>query len=125
MGLERKIELDDSTAKLLLAYSWPGNIRQLRNEMQRALLVCDDGSIIKPSHLSAAVSRQSNVIAEAKPEEAAAEGKTLKEMMDAYEAKLIVATLDDCGWNKSEAARRLDISRQAFLIKLAKLGVTK
>ena len=104
----------------LVAFRWPGNIRQLENEIQRAVLVCPAGKPIGPYDLSEELT-ETPVTA---PDEAGNEVLSpLKDAVERYEMDYIKRTLERYGWNRSEAARQLGISRQAFMVKLSKYGI--
>ncbi|MCZ7682003.1 MAG: sigma 54-interacting transcriptional regulator [Sandaracinaceae bacterium] len=49
----RRVRVDRAAMSALRAYAWPGNVRQLENELRRALVLCDD--LIEPGHLSPVV----------------------------------------------------------------------
>ena len=118
--------IGDETAQVLKTYDWPGNVRQLRNEMQRATLMVDDASVMEVRHLSPAIAAG---ISGARTDTADlpdfSDEVTLKDIMEQYEIRVIIKLLEECGWNKSEAARRLGISRQAFMAKLSKHSISK
>ena len=107
----------------LLAFGWPGNIRQLRNEMQRAVLLCDEGDAIDLGHLSPALPLAGGGSPGIAPAAGIPAGGALKDIMDTYEQQVIAAVLKACDGNKSEAARRMHISRQAFMTKLSRWGM--
>ena len=91
-------------------YSWPGNIRELRNAMERAVLLCR-GELILPEHLPARVRA------------AAADGEDGPEMADAeqlgeIERQAIMQALRKHAFNRTETAKALGISRRALLYKL-------
>jgi transcriptional regulator with GAF, ATPase, and Fis domain len=88
---------------LLSAYSWPGNVRQLENELRRALVLAD--GIILPEHLSDAV-RESG-----KAEAEKSDGLNVKKRVDALEAELVRAALERTGGNQTRAAELLGLSR--------------
>ncbi len=111
---------------LLVRYDWPGNIRELENELQRAAVL--SGETITPAHLSEnlfATIPKSAI--EGVPGEGGVDGKTLREVMDiaaeAAERAAIVNALKKCGWQKKEAARLLDISRPTLYAKLKRYGI--
>jgi DNA-binding NtrC family response regulator len=88
----------------LRGFDWPGNVRQLQNEIQRAVLMCE-GSMIDEKDLSiSAVS-------------AAKENPDLT-LMEAMERNAIIQMLKDTGGNKLETAKRLGIGRQTLYNKI-------
>jgi len=97
-------------AERLRKFDWPGNVRQLQNEVQRAVLMCD-GNVIEVQELS--------VLPTA--EEAQADG-TLS-LMEAMERNTIIQILKETNGNKLETARRLGIGRQTLYNKIKAYGI--
>ena len=97
--------------------SWPGNVRQLENTVAR-LIALSSGGEIGPAALS-------GIPAPASPDPAggAQEEQTLWERLDAFEREQIEQALAATGGNQSEAARRLRVSRSAFVDRLKKYGL--
>lgn len=111
---------------------WPGNIRQLRNEIQRVVLLADEDRPIEPGDFSPSLLASAKTARPVDDDgveadaDAAIKGRAgLHELLEAYEVRLIRRVLDACDWNKSRAAQRFGISRQAFMAKLAKHGIQK
>ncbi|MBN1394063.1 MAG: sigma-54-dependent Fis family transcriptional regulator [Pirellulales bacterium] len=102
------VRLSPHAAQCLLAYSWPGNVRELRNAIQRACLLCR-GDVILPEHLPAKVA----ALAAEGEEKAAPSGR-----LSQVERATILATLEECGGNRTQAAKKLGISRRALIYKL-------
>ena len=102
----------------MLRYSWPGNVRELENAVERAVILCH-GDLITgrelPSMLSCAIQE------DARPAEPDASLAGLP--LDAVERRAIEETLRQAGDNKSEAARRLGITRATLHNKLRKYGL--
>jgi DNA-binding NtrC family response regulator len=93
----------------LRAFDWPGNVRQLQNEIQRAVLMCE-GSQIDEKDLS--------VVAAA----SAKENPDLT-LMEAMERNAILQMLKDTQGNKLETAKRLGIGRQTLYNKIKMYGI--
>jgi DNA-binding NtrC family response regulator len=104
-------EISDEAIERLLRYPWPGNIRELQNAIQKALIRCHDGRI-KISDLPP------KVAGEYRPsvnlEFAVARGMTLEELEQEY----IHAIMASVGGNKTEAATLLGIDRKTLYRKL-------
>ncbi|MEN8144473.1 MAG: sigma-54 dependent transcriptional regulator [Gemmatimonadota bacterium] len=113
---ERTIEgLAQETIDLLFAYSWPGNIRELRNVVERATIIAGSGWLL-PSHLPPYMS--------AGADGSGGNNLTLPGDVTAREAerRLILHTLEATGQNKAEAARRLDVDVKTIRNKLKGYG---
>ncbi|MDR3553372.1 MAG: sigma 54-interacting transcriptional regulator [Syntrophobacteraceae bacterium] len=111
-GGEKVEGFSPEAMRLLLDYSWPGNVRELENSIEHAAVLAK-GRRIDPAHLPAALNKAYTSSVPPKP-------PTLYEQ----EASLLREAMEDCGWNKKEAARRLGISRSTLYEKLRKYGVT-
>ncbi len=98
---------------LLTNHSWPGNVRELENTIERAVILCR-GKFITEDDLGMHVTVPNNkvVVSNAYLKNAT----TLEEM----EKAMILKTLEETGGNKSEAARRLGITRRTLKLKLKK-----
>jgi DNA-binding NtrC family response regulator len=102
---KKKLILSKDVQDIFMNYSWPGNIRQLRNVIERAV-VLTKGRIILTSDLPAELLQHhaastSSII-------------TLKQL----ELQAITDALQECGGNKSQAAKKLGISRKTFYKRL-------
>lgn len=103
----------------MLRYSWPGNVRELENAVERAVILCN-GDLITGRELPASVVGAPVETTAAAPEgEASLAGLPL----DTVERRAIEETLRQTGDNKSEAARRLGITRATLHNKLRKYGL--
>ena len=102
--------IDDIAMKMLLNYSWKGNIRELENTMERAVLI-SGGGIILPEHLLLDLSEHDSESSAIFPVKA---GYTVREM----EQKLIFRTLKDVNDNRTQAAELLGISIRTLRNKL-------
>lgn len=104
--------INDDAMDRLTSHAWPGNIRQLRNVLERILILGADEDEIRLQHLPAEL--QSDI--DAAP---VAEPLTLREI----ERRAIIVALERTGGNRSGAARQLGISRAAFYDKLSRYGL--
>ncbi len=96
----------------LMQYSWPGNIRELQNVIERAVIMVDSGEQILPAHLPFNLLEQGTE--SRKPEDA----------LKRAEREIIIQTLKDCNWNRSLTAKRLGIGRRTLYDKLARLDIS-
>jgi Nif-specific regulatory protein len=102
----------------LSAYSWPGNIRELENEVQRLVIQCDPEGFITPDLLAPAVRKVEGLLGRVAPKKG-----TLKDMMEEVERWLLVEALRDHGGNKTKTAETLGITREGLHKKLSKYGM--
>jgi transcriptional regulator with PAS, ATPase and Fis domain len=131
--LGKKVErVDDEAMAMLLAYAWPGNIRELENLMERSVLFAD-GPVIQGSSLPDALRERAPgpavPIAAVGPlgAIAAPSGASMKEIVRQAQAELekelIGRALDETGGNVTRAAKRLQISRKSLQVKMKELGL--
>ncbi len=102
----------------LAGYGWPGNIRELENEVQRLVIQAEPGHIIDVTDLSPRLRKIEGTVTRIAPKQG-----TLKEMMDQVERWLIAEALREHNNNKTKTAVSLGITREGLHKKLAKLGV--
>jgi transcriptional regulator with PAS, ATPase and Fis domain len=110
--------LSPAAQDALLEHTWPGNLRELRYEMQRATVLAGDRLEIEPEHLAFVTARRARSV---RPP--AQEGATLRERVEALERREIAATLERCQGNRTHAAEALGLSRQGLLQKMQRYGV--
>jgi len=102
--------LDDTVCERLLDHSWPGNIRQMRNALERALIAAAGAATVAVHHLPIELrAREPNVVGEAGLRSA-----TLAEVERAH----IEHTVRRLGGNRTRAARALGISRATLINKI-------
>lgn len=102
----------DSALDRLCSHGWPGNIRELRNVIERAAILAEEGEI-KPQHLGLEQGRSRPLIQGAGPTLTLGSSR-LKDL----EESLIRRVLEDCRGNRSLAARELGINRTTLYAKL-------
>ena len=102
--------------ELLRGYRWPGNIRELRNAVERAMLLAD-GEWLEPEHFPMAVSRRSSGGRFDLPDE----GVSLEQM----ERELVMQALQRTGWNHTKAAALLGLNRDQIRYRIEKFGLEK
>jgi two-component system nitrogen regulation response regulator NtrX len=112
----KKISLDALTA--LKNYEWPGNIRELRNIVERLIIMVDNDTI-NASHILSAM-RIDHTQASSP-----ADSKSLKDMMDEYEKKIIISELEANEGNVSQTAKKLNIDRANLYRKLRAYDILK
>ena len=104
---------------MLRRYSWPGNVRELQNAVERAVILCT-GDLITGPELPASVTGAAE---RAAPVPETAEASLAGLSLEALERRAIEDTLRQTEDNKSEAARRLGITRATLHNKLRKYGL--
>jgi two-component system response regulator HydG len=98
--------------RLLLDYPWPGNVRELENSIEAAVVLAH-GKRIEISDFPSALLENTCT-----PAESGSPGTMMEN-----ESRLLREVLEECSWNKKEAARRLGISRNTLYRKLKKYQI--
>jgi two-component system response regulator AtoC len=114
--------LSPSAMAACLAYRWPGNVRELENAIERAMVLADTRQLTRKT-LPPAVAKA----AEAAEEDVVSEGDgslSVKQNVKRLERRLIAQALEDCGGNRTRAARMLEISHPCLLQKMKEFGLT-
>ncbi|MDP2359608.1 MAG: sigma-54 dependent transcriptional regulator [bacterium] len=104
----------DSAMDELMSYAWPGNIRELRNVVERAVVFCE-GRLLKVDDIHA--DRM------AEPQEDGHSLKLKSLSLQEAESALITHCLNQTKWNLSKTAKLLEISRGTLYSKMVKLGL--
>jgi DNA-binding NtrC family response regulator len=111
---KRVHEIDSSAMELLVNHDWPGNIRELENTIQ-SVLVLSDRETIGAQDLPASLRRPSHTAMSSS--EGIDESQSFEDRLRNYKVKLATEAILDCNGNKTNAARKLNISR-AYLHRL-------
>ncbi|MEY4577546.1 MAG: hypothetical protein RL701_2249 [Pseudomonadota bacterium] len=108
----------EAALSALIAYEWPGNVRQLENVVERMVLLRADG-LIDTEDLPA---RMQQAVRPARPQaaELPEDGIDLRDAVEQFENKLILQALERTGWNKNRAAAVLRMNRTTLVEKLKK-----
>jgi len=112
------VECTDSAMDVLMRYGWPGNIRELRNVITRALSLCQNGRVTVadlPSEL-----RHQAVAADS-----GGAGSRLQSVVHTSEAQTILTALHEQQWNVARTARTLGVSRATLYEKMRKFGIRR
>jgi DNA-binding NtrC family response regulator len=121
---KRDVQLSSEVLQLFAHYHWPGNVRQLRNEVQRAVALAPPGGTVEPEHLSPDLTVPET---SAEPLTAAKvalrPGQSLAALVDDVERDLISEMLTHHSGNISESARSLGLTRRGLYLKLRRLGL--
>jgi two-component system response regulator HupR/HoxA len=112
--------LDDDARRVLMGYAWPGNIRELRNEISRTLAL-SEGVVLRAADFSnRLLMGQAGVEAAAIP---LGTNGSLRERLDPIEAMLLREVMLRLRWNKTKAAQELGLSRVGLRAKLLRFGL--
>ena len=114
----RVTKLSPEALRILERHTWPGNLRELRHEMQRALVMAAGRDELLADDLSPQLRTSPAVAAPA-----SGPPQTLEAKIFALERTELAAALSATGGNKAQAAHRLGLSRQGLLNKLARHGL--
>ena len=112
--------VSDRVKSIFESYSWPGNVRELKHSIEHAMNIVN-GAVIEEQYLPAHIS-QAHAQQKAAPAGYDLCGG-LPGAVKQLEKEVIIETLEQCSWNVSRAARRLQIPRQTLQYKLKNLGV--
>ncbi|MGZ3406796.1 MAG: sigma-54 interaction domain-containing protein, partial [Polyangia bacterium] len=111
VSLGKPLGVSPETMKILESYDWPGNVRELKNVIESAAAI-GDGEQIEPRHLMFFKPRRRDPTMDKLP----LAGKTL----ESIERNAIQQTLEQCGGNKTKAAKQLGISPSTLYEKVKK-----
>lgn len=106
-------DLDSEVVEILMQYSWPGNIRELKNILDRALILAGDGPI-DPGNIG---------IDDDGMDDAKSDGGRDDLSLGAQEKEMILDALKRSGGNKTEAARMLGITRRKLYSRMKIHGI--
>ena len=106
--------IDAEVYEALVAYSWPGNARELRNIIERMAILTPEDHI-----------RAESVPVEVRMAKDSAPKSNLKEARESAERDHILRALEECGWNVSGAARALGMERTNLHKRIRALGLTR
>jgi len=107
----------DAMARLL-EFQWPGNVRQLENAIERAMVIADE-PLLMPEHFAADLINNDLRFRE----DTVFEGLSLKDAQKIVEKNLITRALNETEGNRTRAARLLEISHPSLLTKIKAYGI--
>lgn len=112
--------LAKETLDILINYNWPGNIRELENIIERAVILDTDGLIDKNDLPEIIINRSA---AHALESAGSVDSHVLKDALKEPEKGHILRILKEVGWNKKRAATKLGINRTTLYNKLKKYNI--
>lgn len=112
------LRLSPSALTKLCAYKWPGNIRELEHELERAAIVCSGSGVIEPHDFSPFL-----IAAESSENHPLHKGR-LRDVVDQVERDLIARTLHEQHGNILRSAEALGLTRKGLRDKIARYGIT-
>jgi DNA-binding NtrC family response regulator len=104
-----KVRVSEKAMELLMAYHWPGNVREMENILQQTLLL-SPFELILPENLPDKFQQQKENVEENAPSDLSP--------LEAVEKDKILQTLQETAWNQSKAAQILDIDRKTLRLKI-------
>ncbi|MDG5815672.1 sigma-54 dependent transcriptional regulator [Chitinispirillales bacterium ANBcel5] len=108
----KKLRLSPAAQRIFMNYNWPGNLRELRNALERASIMVN-GPVILPEHLPPQLQRAPAL---------QRNGSVLVGDMQTIQREAIAEALRQTGGNKTRAAQILNISRRNLLYKIREYG---
>lgn len=119
---KRKLQVSDAVLRIFNDYSWPGNIRELSNVIERATVLAEEG-VIQPYHLPSYFGKGQEY-EEGEPVIVFGGVTSLEQILMECEKKAILKALEESGNNKTKAMKLLKLSRRAFYYKTNKYGIS-
>jgi DNA-binding NtrC family response regulator len=123
-----RLALDDETLEFLVLYAWPGNVRQLVNEISRIVAFADPDSTVTPALLSPEIQasrRTVRVLPGDEPEIRIRLDQPLNDAVDAIERVMVTRALARARGNYENAAKLLGISRKGLFLKRRRWGMPR
>jgi sigma-54-specific transcriptional regulator len=121
------VKVSKAAEQRLLAYDWPGNIRELENVIHFALIMCS-GNELQPDNLrlpglSAGSGSDNSPQAQLQSALKQLLGQEQPALLERIEEQIIVTAFDFCGRNQVRTAKKLDISRNILRAQLKRFGL--
>ena len=131
---QRKIRgLSPGVVELLMNYDYPGNVRELQNVVERAVLLCEPDGFILPDHLpenirscSRSLLTMEQGIGDSSSQSLsgmALDNKPLKQAVNDFECEVIRQHLKHHNWNQTQTAKALQIPRRTLIDKMNRFNI--
>jgi DNA-binding NtrC family response regulator/tetratricopeptide (TPR) repeat protein len=117
------LRFSDATRQVLAGYDWPGNVRQLVNELRRAAVLAGPGQVIEPADLSPEVGGSTPPPASARSQVTIALDQSLADATESLERASILRALELCQGHRDQAAALLGLSRKGLYLKCQRLNI--
>ncbi len=122
------LRLAEETMEYLMLYRWPGNVRQLANEMRRVAALCEAGAVVMPEHLSTAIAASRRTIPASErtldPTEVVVRlDQPMAAATEHLERAMLQYALKACGGRMEDTAARLGLSRKGLYLKRQRFGI--
>jgi DNA-binding NtrC family response regulator/tetratricopeptide (TPR) repeat protein len=122
------LRLAEETMEYLVLYRWPGNVRQLANEMRRMAALCEVGAVVMPEHLSPAIASSRRTIPASEralePTEVVVRlDQPMAAATEHLERALLQFALKRCGGRMEDTAALLGLSRKGLYLKRQRFGI--
>ncbi|OGP17558.1 MAG: hypothetical protein A2V21_301970 [Deltaproteobacteria bacterium GWC2_55_46] len=112
----KRIEgVEAAVVSAFMGYSWPGNIRELENLMERLVVLAPEGGVIRADDLPLGLFTGL--------EAGNGDSPDFRDAVRSFERRYITGVLDRSNWNRLEASRALNIHRNTLLLKMKELGI--
>jgi DNA-binding NtrC family response regulator len=118
------LRVSDEAMEYLTIYPWPGNVRQLGNELRRVMALTEPGAVVMPEHLAPEIASTPRRETPLRTRELRVPtDQPFHATMEYVERVLITQALDRCNGNIERAARLLGLSRKGLFLKRQRLGL--
>jgi DNA-binding NtrC family response regulator len=122
------LRLAEETMEYLLLYKWPGNVRQLANEMRRLAALAETDAVLMPEHLSTDIFTSRRTVPPSAraldPNEVVVRiDQPMAAATEHLERAMVQYALTACGGRMEETARRLGLSRKGLYLKRVRFGL--
>jgi hydrogenase-4 transcriptional activator len=122
------LRLAEETMEYLVLYRWPGNIRQLANEMRRMAALCESGAVLMPEYLSPEIAASRRTVPASErildsTEVVVRLDQPLAAATEHLERAAVQWALKKCGGRMEETAAMLGLSRKGLYLKRLRFGI--
>ena len=116
------LQFSPQAMQMLMGYDWPGNVQELENAVERAV-VLSSGPVLGPEFLPEQLSQDRSRTLRTLPAREESEGRSLSEIVEAYERRVILDMLSRSNWSQTEAAERFKIPLSTLNQKIKRLQI--